>query len=249
MTYPQFKNKHVEAALFNPEDYINWKKYAKKESGKKPTKYIIIYASELLKYFKSRYKTKKASLHRLLTIYQYKDIGVVLMTGIGSPHAVTVFEELIALGGKEFLNIGYAGGLMDFGIFLCDKAIRDEGTSYHYLLPGKYSYPNKKLTEKFKKSIKKQGLEFSRGATWTIDAPYRETKTEIQHYKKQGVKTVEMEASALFSVAKIRKVKIAAAFVVSDVLGERKWNPQFDAKHVKQKLKNLMDAAVDCFIS
>jgi purine-nucleoside phosphorylase len=58
-----------------------------------------------------------------------------------------------------------------------------------------------------------------------------------------------MEASALFAVAKVRKVRIASAFVVSDILGEKKWNPQFDATHTKQKLKKLVDVAVDCFQS
>ena len=55
-----------------------------------------------------------------------------------------------------------------------------------------------------------------------------------------------MESSALFTVAKIRKVKIASAFVVSDVLGEEKWDPQFGKKHVKVNLHALLDAAVDC---
>jgi len=248
MVYPQYKNKHAEAALFNPKDYVNWKKI-KKSPVKKPTKYILIYYPRILKYFKSKFNAKKINYYRLITIHQFKDIGVVLMTGIGSPHATTVLEELIALGGKEFLNIGSAGGLQDFGVFLCDKAIRDEGTSHHYSAHSKYSYPDKTLTEKLKKSIIKQGLKFQQGTTWTIDAPYRETKTEVKHYKKQGVKTVEMEASALFAVAKLRKVKIAAAFVVSDILGEDKWDPNFDARHVKQNLNKLMDAAIDCLLN
>ena len=248
MVYPQYKNKHTEAALFNPEDYVNWKKI-KKSPVKKPTKYILIYYPRLLKYFRRNFSSKKINYYSLITIHQHKDIGVVLMTGIGSPHATTVLEELIALGGKEFLNIGSAGGLQNFGVFLCDKAIRDEGTSHHYISHGKYSYPDKNLTKKLRNSIKKQSLKFEQGATWTIDAPYRETKTEIKHYKKQGVKTVEMEASALFTVAKLRKVKIAAAFVVSDILGEEKWEPKFDAKHVKQTLNKLMNASVDCLLS
>ena len=57
---------------------------------------------------------------------------------------------------------------------------------------------------------------------------------------------MEMESSALFTVARVRKVKIAAAFVVSDVLGDEKWDPQFDAKHVNQKLNQLFDVAMEC---
>jgi uridine phosphorylase len=168
------------------------------------------------------------------------------MKGIGSPHAATILEELISLGGKEFLNIGLAGGLDTFGIYLCEAAIRDEGTSHHYLPQGKYSYPDSKLTQRLARCLKKNRIEFTRGITWTIDAPYRETKTEIAHYKKEGVKTVEMEASALFAVAKMRKVKIASAFAVSDIVGGEAWDPQFQAKHVVQNVNKLFDVGVEC---
>jgi uridine phosphorylase len=245
MAYPNYENKHLEESLFSAVDFIKWREYKKKKG---PTKYLIIYYPYLLNYFKNKYHPKKIRLYRLLTVYQYKNMGVIQMTGIGGPNAATVLEEAIALGGKEFLNIGSAGGLHDFGIFLCDRAVRDEGTSHHYIAHGKYSYPDKKLTEKLGKYMKKQGLEFETATTWTIDAPYRETKAEIQHYKKEGVKTVEMEASALFAVAQVRKVKIASAFVISDVLGEKKWDPQFDAVEKKKKLKKLLDAAVNCLI-
>lgn len=170
------------------------------------------------------------------------------MTGIGAPHAATVFEELIALGGKEFLNIGFAGGLKNFGVFLCDKSIRDEGTSLHYAPSGKFAYPNKELTKRLEKCLLKNKISFQKASSWTIDAPYRETKAEIQHYKKMGVATVEMEVSALFTVAQIRKVKIASAFVISDVLGEDNWNPQFDAKHVTKELFQLFDVSLDCLL-
>ena len=86
--------------------------------------------------------------------------------------------------------------------------------------------------------LKKKGLQFFRGVTWTIDAPYRETKAELQHYKKLGISTVEMEASAMFAVAKYRKVKIASAFVVSDILGT-KWVPKFHKLDVKRTLNKL----------
>jgi len=247
MTYPKYEDKHVEEALFTAKGFVTWTRYLKKHY-KGPKKYILIYYPKILNHFKRKYKLKKVSLYRLLTVYRYRNIGVVLMTGIGSPHAATVMEELIALGGKEFLNIGSAGGLDDFGIFLCDKAIRDEGTSYHYAPHGDFSYPDKGLTQKLEKCLQKNNVQYKTGATWTIDAPYRETKAEIRHYKKIGVKTVEMEASALFAVAKVRKVKIAAAFVVSDILGEDKWDPQFNAKHVSQNLNKLFDVAVECLL-
>jgi uridine phosphorylase len=245
MNYPHFKNKHLGESLIHPLNIATSHKL-KWQSKNKPKKYIFVYYPYLTNYFKKKYKPKKIEIYRLITVYQHKDIALVQMTGIGAPNAVTVMEELIPLGAKQFLNIGTAGGLGRSGIFLCNKAIRDEGTSHHYLKLGKYSYPNKTLTRKLGKSMNKFELDFKEATTWTIDAPFMETKEEIKHYKKQGVKTVEMEASALFTVGKIRNVNIASAFVVSDILGEDEWTPQFHQKWVKNNLKKLLDAAVDC---
>src|SRR3989344_3035248 len=170
MTYPNFKKKHLQEALFHPEDFINYKKFKKKNL---PKKYLITYQEKMLKYFLRKYKPKKYSLYFLLTVYVYKDIGFVRMSGIGAPNAVAIFEELIALCGKEFINIGTAGGLHHEGVFLCKKALRDEGTSYHYLKNGMFAYPDKNLTEKISKVLKSKGMEYFQGTSWTIDAPYR----------------------------------------------------------------------------
>ncbi len=240
MNYPNFKNKHLQEALFHPIDYIKYNNIR----GKFPTKYIITYQPRAKRYFLRKYKPKKQKFYSLLTIYTYKDIGFVRMTGIGSPNAATVMEELIAMGGKTFLNIGTAGGLHSEGTFICEKALRDEGTSHHYLAKGKYVFPDKKLTEKFAKHLTEKNISYLRGATWTIDAPYRETKAEIKHYAKKGIKTVEMETSALFAVASYRKVKIASAFVVSDLLG-KKWLPKFHRFDIKKAQNKLIDAGVE----
>lgn len=240
MSYPNFKDKHKHEALFDPGHWLKWK-----GANFKLNNVIIIYSSYLERYIKRKYKLKKINLYSNVNLYQIKNVVVAKMTGIGAPHAATVMDELIWLGGKNFLNIGTAGGLKDFGVFIPDRAIRDEGTSHHYVKAGKYSYPDERLTNKFETILNKKGLAVERATTWTIDAPYRETKAEIKHYKKQGVKTVEMEASALFAVAKLRNVKIAAAFVVSDIVGEEKWDPAFDSKHVNQKLETLLESCLE----
>jgi uridine phosphorylase len=243
MVYPNFEEKHLQEALIHPSDFISYKKF----KHKVPKKYIITYRKSAVRSFVRKYKPKKFKFYSLLDVYVYKDIGLVGLTGIGSPLAVTVLEDLIALGGKKFINIGTAGGLHNEGIFLCEKALRDEGTSYHYLPHGDFVYPDKALTHKLGICLKKQELQFSLGSTWTIDAPYRETKAEVERYAKQGISTVEMEASALFAVAQYRKVKIASAFVVSDVLG-RKWLPKFHHFDVRTGHRKLIDAAVECLL-
>lgn len=241
MTYPNLEHKHSEEALFHPEDFL---KHAEIR-GKFPSNYIITYQRKTLAYFIRTYKPRKLKLNSQITLYIHKGIGFIKMTGIGSPHAVTVMEELIALGGKHFINIGTCGGLQTLGTYLCTEAIRDEGTSYHYLPHGQRVYPDPSLTQRLRASLEKESISFKEGATWTIDAPYRETKKEVAHYRSQGVVSVEMEASALFALAHYRKVSIAAAFVVSDVLGET-WQPHFKAFNIVKAQKQLVDAAVRC---
>lgn len=244
MPFPKFENKHLEEALISPEEYGAYKKW-KKDSF--PKKIILTYQRGPLAYFKRKHKDKyeKIKLYNNHVILKIGNLGFIKMGGVGAPNAATFMEELIAGGAKEFINLGTAGGLMQTGVFLCDKAVRDEGTSHHYLPDGIYSYPDKELTEKLGKYLEKTKVEYQVGSTWTIDAPYRETKAEIAHYKKLGVKTVEMEAAALFAVAQIRKVKIASVFAVSDVLGE-KWDPQFHKMNLKRTLNKMVDAAIDC---
>ena len=77
--------------------------------------------------------------------------------------------------------------------------------------------------------LTERGAAFRRGATWTIDTPYRETVEEVRHYRREGVLTVEMEAAALFAVAAVRGVEAASVFVLSDLLGETEWTPEFGA--------------------
>jgi uridine phosphorylase len=241
MVYPKLPNKHLHEAFWHPKDF------KKEERPKKfPKKFIFIYYDKLFKYLKRKYKLTKIFYHDLFTVYRYRDIGIILMGGIGCPHAVAVMESLIAKGANTFLSIGTAGGLQKRGIFLCDKALRDEGTSYHYISHGHYSYPDEKLTKRLGKFIEKQELGYNVGSTWTIDAPYRETLKEIRKYSKEGIKTVEMEASALFAVAKIRKAKVASAFVVSDTLFEKERVSLMEDIDFKKALNKLADAAVEC---
>lgn len=244
MAYPNFENKHLQKALFSPMDYIS-AVYRSKQ--KLPEKWILIFNKDLEKQIVRKYNLKKQRGHSLWgNVYIHGNIGFIRFGGVGSPHAVSVIEEIIVLGGKEFIIIGEAGGLDNIGVFLCDRAIRDEGTSHHYVRDEKYAYPSKLLMQRLEKTMKNMKIDFEKATTWTIDAPYRETKAEADHYRNEGVKTVEMEASALFSVAKIRKVKIASAFVVSDVLGADKWNPHYDKKQMQARLAKLIDASVEC---
>ena len=251
MSFPNFEGKHAQDAFFSPQEWVVYFK----QSGflpdfDIPQGVIFCYQKALLKHILAHEEAETFALP-IGNLYLLKStsnkIAISSGFGIGAPAVSTVFEELIALGTSRFISIGSAGGLqekVEIGdIVLCDKAIRDEGVSHHYLAPDKYAYPSPELTAQLRQTFEAQGTIYTTGPTWTIDAPYRETVAEARHYQAEGVYTVEMEAAALFAVAQVRGVKLASAFTISDSLAELSWKPQFRASETEQGLVKLYNAA------
>ncbi len=146
-------------------------------------------------------------------------MGLIAGT-VGAPFAVLVSEQLIACGCQHI--IGYrssgavASGLSLPCLVVPDRALRDEGTSYHYLPPVVWAEPRGTLGEMLARHVKRCGLPVHRGATWTTDAPYRETQSEIEQHRANGILTVEMEAAALMALAQVRKAEIASLLHVTN---------------------------------
>ncbi|MEK6918491.1 MAG: nucleoside phosphorylase [Nanoarchaeota archaeon] len=240
MSIPKFKDKHLYDSMVNPANAMS---IINKKFKNLPKKYLFVYEKFALRYFLRKYKPKKLVLSGRMTIYLHKDIGFVRMEGIGAPYTVGFMENLIGLGGKVFLNIGFAGGLHKEGIILCKKSLRDEGTSHHYIPHGDYAHPDEELTKKLANFLDKNKVEYSAGDSWTTDSYFRETKEEVAKYSKEGIIAVEMESSALFTVGKFRNVKVASAFVVSDILRD-KWEQKAEHYNVKGGLKKLVDLGI-----
>jgi uridine phosphorylase len=235
--------------MFTAKGFMKYNEKQGRAPKIRPPKGIIIcYSTSLMDYIKKNYKVKEQDAFggKLLTL---DNIGILGNLGIGAPSAAVALEEAIALGTKRYINLGTAGTLskkLSTGdIVVCDRAIRDEGTSHHYIKTGKYSYPSKEMTENIIEKLSENGYTFDVGTSWTIDAPYRETIAEAKHYQKEGVLTVEMEASALFTVAKYHDVQIGSIFVVSDSLAEMEWKPNFHRKEVKKKVQKMLDIAME----
>jgi uridine phosphorylase len=148
---------------------------------------------------------------------------------------------------ESFLSIGIAGCLdesVEMGEFVvCEKAIRDEGTSHHYVESEKYARPSESLLADAERHLSKRDEPYHVGPSWTTDAIYQETEAEVRRYADEGVLTVEMEAAAVFAVANHRGVEAGALFVVSDYLGLSDWEPKFHL--TAEDLQRLGDTAVD----
>jgi uridine phosphorylase len=157
-----------------------------------------------------------ACYHTELFIFALEDgceIGII-GCAVGAPFAVLVAEQLFVSGCRLILSITSAGKIRSSGptpyFILIDRALRDEGTSYHYLAPSKFAAaPDPKLLASIEEAVSTlPGIKVHRGATWTTDAPYRETETAIAEAREAGALAVEMEAAALyaFATAKSRSV-------------------------------------------
>ena len=179
-------------------------------------------------------------------------VAVTGRFGVGAPAAVIVLEELAATGVKRFMSIGTAGTLQkDIRIgdlVVCDRAIRDEGTSHHYLPYAKYAHASETMTKRIVAALKKRRRKYVTGTSWTIDAPYRETAVEVKHYQQEGVATVEMEASALFAVAEYRGLEMGSILAISDSLAEPEWQPKFHLRKTHRSLEALYRIALDVLL-
>lgn len=252
MGFPVFENKHAESSLFSPRDYWEYRKKREDFSFPVPKGVIMCYSEDLLEYVLQQYETMsiKGFIGGMHLIHETNNqVAISGKFGIGAPAAALTLEDVAAFGVNQVISIGTAGSLqkeVDIGdIVVCDKAIRDEGTSYHYTEPSKYAYSSPEMTEKIKQALDRRNQKCILGTSWTTDAPYRETVAEIKQYQKEGVVTVEMEASALFAVACYRNVDMGALFTISDSVAGLEWNPQFHAGKVLEKLKILYHVAVD----
>ena len=181
---------------------------------------------------------------------RYKEVDFSITSSfIGAPATVMVLEELIACGAKKFVFIGIAGGLRKEAsigtIVIPNEAIREEGTSYHYLPEGINPKPSKKVLTALEASLKEMGIPYLKGKVWSTDAVYREMRSKIEFYSKEGVLAVDMETSAILALAMYRKVEIGTILVISDELFHKKWKPLFISKKVNKSLDKVSRIALE----
>jgi len=152
----------------------------------------------------------------------------VFHPGVGAPLAGAFLEEAIECGCRKFVGIGMAGGLVPDltigNLTVPTSAVRDEGTSYHYLPASREVAPAPEAVARVEDVLRRHEVPYVAGKTWTTDAPYRETRGKVERRVAEGCITVEMEASALFAIARFRKVPIAMVFMTSDDLSGDEWD-------------------------
>jgi uridine phosphorylase len=165
--------------------------------------------------------------------------------GVGAPLAAGFLEEVIALGCRKFIVCGGAGVLdrdIAMGHLIVPvSAVRDEGTSYHYLPPAREVSPSSKAVEVIEAVLKRRKVNYLLAKTWTTDGLYRETRQKVSLRKSEGCLTVEMEAAALFAVAQFRQVELGQILYSGDNLDGETWDSRDWDKNwsIREKLVGL----------
>lgn len=165
-----------------------------------------------------------ACYHTELYSFEYEGLNFgIVGCAVGAPFAVLVAEELFASGCKLIISMTSAGQILPIQVppyfILIDRALRDEGTSYHYVAAADFSTVDVSLLRLCKEALTTAGIAVQVGATWTTDAPFRETAEAINAAKNAGMLAVEMEAAALYAFAEARKKPVLCIAHVTNQMG------------------------------
>lgn len=176
------------------------------------------------------------------------DDVAVYQSHIGAPASAMLFDILIASGVERLLMLGMAGSISrdcHIGdIVVPTWGIREEGTSYHYLRPDVLVKASPDMLTRIRRRF--APLEPIEGGVWTTDAPYRETPGKIRRYSGMGALAVDMECTALMSVARRRRRSFGSVLVITDEVRPSGWNPAFRGKKVGRSRRAVCEAAAGC---
>jgi uridine phosphorylase len=166
--------------------------------------------------------------HRIYEITHRDRRLAFLHPGVGGPIAAGLLEGAIAYGCRKFIVCGGCGVLAkDIAVghlIIVSSAVRDEGTSYHYLPPGREVQADRSGVAALEATLQRQGVPYLIGKTWTTDAPYRETINKAAARRNEGCLTVEMEAAAFMAVAQFRGVTLGQVLYGGDDLSGDEWD-------------------------
>lgn len=167
---------------------------------------------------------------------------------LGAPAAGLIMEKLIALGVSDILLISCCG-VIDPGFEIGDTLVAiagvpGEGVSRHYVSACPV-YPGAEATQSLRNDLQRLDITYKEGSLWSTDALYRERRSELFSLREQyGIVGVDMEFSALCSIASFRKISFSGLFIVSDELWGRDWRPGFTGKRFRNRMHAIIEAMI-----
>ncbi len=239
---------HLKApTAFSPESLIKAVRAAKHlEPVPIPPVCILEFDGDLTDWLVSTNRAKPwkswACFHTPMFSFEVDGLtcGIVPRT-IGGPYAVLIAEQIKVSGGRAVFGLTSAGRVSSRmpipGIVVPTSAVRDEGTSYHYLPPGETVDAPPKVVHLLKSALEILALPVLSGTVWTTDAPYRETEQQLSDHAKDDVLAVEMQAASLFAFAKAQHFPVGMVAYVTNGIGQT--SEPFDKGTVTQEFEIL----------
>ncbi len=221
---------HAEAPVFRPENLLReGRRQRGIAKGEVPRVCLLDPDGDVLRWLKDRRKAERspfwACYHTDLYTFELdgRTIGVI-GNAVGASFAVLLAEQLFVSGCRLLVSITSAGRIDDSlqtpCFILIDRALRDEGTSYHYLPPSDFADAPRGLIGALQGAFSDLPFAVTQGPVWTTDAPYRETATAIAANRARGILAVEMEAAALYAFAQAREKSVVCLAHVTNEMAQ-----------------------------
>lgn len=224
---------HAAPSVFRPEALL---REARRQKGLPPAAVpkicVLDPDGDVVRHLKrtgaGRVHAGWACYYTELLAFDLEGLGEIGIIGcaVGAPFAVLLAEQLFPSGCELLISVTSAGQIALFGappyFVLIDRALRDEGTSYHYLPPSTFAEaPEPALLARIEGAVQGlSGIVVHRGASWTTDAPYRETEAAIGFARSLGVLAVEMEAAALYAFAAAARRSVVCFAHVTNAMAQ-----------------------------
>jgi uridine phosphorylase len=227
---PILSHKHYEASsAFTPESLLREARRQKRLSAAPvPEICVLDPDGDIVRHLRAGGRADRhagwACYHTELYVFRHEghEYGMV-GCAVGAAFSVLIAEELFASGCQFLVSMTSAGQIVPVRappyFIVIDRALRDEGTSYHYLPPSDYSVADAHLVQLAREALTAAGISVQVGATWTTDAPFRETQEAINAALQAGILAVEMEAAALYAFAKSRGRPVLCLAHVTNQMG------------------------------
>jgi uridine phosphorylase len=159
-------------------------------------------------------------------LYTFRDGAIefgIIGCAVGASFAVLIAEEMFASGCQLLISVTSSGQIVPLRpppyFIIIERALRDEGTSYHYMAASEYSHADTSLIAALDDAFDQFRVPVLTGATWTTDAPFRETQPAIDAMREKNLLAVEMEAAALYAFAQVRKKPVLCFAHVTNQMG------------------------------
>jgi len=258
MITPILANKHYQApSVFRAENLL---REARRQKGLVPKDIPAIclldpdgdIVAHLLRQRKATPNPHWACYHT--TLYQYDSAGTkcgVIGCAVGGPFAVLLAEQLFVSGCELLISITSAGQICPVRpppyFVLIDNALRDEGASHHYLPPKKYARLDSGLDAMLGPALEGFSPTVERGASWTTDAPYRETEAAIAFAQAEGILAVEMESASLYAFAEAKRRPVVCFAHITNRMAAAEGDFEKGAADGSLESLRLVEAVAACW--